>query len=821
MASSALLVAPEGDRSIHGKPFDRAVQHLTGYRSAYRKLEGTPKRGGEQAWLAHAGRADEFNIGEFTEDEAEMLLELCKAHGGDYLLIWTCGSTVQTLLVRGSRGEDPSIRELSLRLDAPTGGRRAGLAEDFLSWFEGTAFSPDAKRLRSELAAPRISVKEVDNAETLGLWDDLEQVAHSLLRGQRAEQAAVRRINKETGESAEENGLTSKPFKQPGRTARLLADAVSDLAAMIGEAASEEWKRRRRAAGFYWDITDCEGACSRLTTGTDKKGLGRSASMGRLLAHYPADLMRDGLFHALAGLEAEGANGHAYVESFLCLAECAHESGFTLAVFPAELQTKFRERFGIVAFEDDGGASTRDGLAAEAFVDLRGSTKGDSLPAIEKWFQKTKAGGWCLRAEHDGTWKLLRYEAGASSEHDRRTDDAPLDADALAAAARSLDPRAAMSALGLPDVLEPGEWREGAYAGEKGGVDTEEREQALESLDSPPNPRKVHNAQAILADFERVIGGDGMSSFKVVLPGESEAWRRDLMRDLLGRHCIDTYGSAWLTDTEVIGYTWTHLAKACFVRTLGDLPDGTRIVLKGAERPTLHYEIDGSIEPQHPTCGDLCYGWTYDESMAQELTEADDQDWAEEMLRLNSTMAFDHFLGQGLKDWSIIKNVLLEEGDREYYEVDISGFEHEHAVRHAEIAAGMESHGLRPLGDLICSQLANVVARGFASADLPVYGTMMIPTYGEPVVEFYTRFADGSSLTTTPQSNLGQGRSIRFQCCPDVFSVEELWNRHMAEVTKTAKQGIEPQAGTESLAGLAEAIEEFLQRQLGGLFRAS
>ena len=142
------------------------------------------------------------------------------------------------------------------------------------------------------------------------------------------------------------------PFDELGFTARHVIDAAYELAEVIGKATSKRWKERFRAAGFYWDITDCEDACIRLTGGTDKKGFGISASFGRLLCHYPVELMRDSIFLARAGLEAESANGHVYVESFFCFAEYAHKAGFTIAIYPSVLQPMFRQHFGIYGFEE-------------------------------------------------------------------------------------------------------------------------------------------------------------------------------------------------------------------------------------------------------------------------------------------------------------------------------------------------------------------------------------------------------------------------------------------------------------------------------------
>jgi hypothetical protein len=184
---------------------------------------------------------------------------------------------------------------------------------------------------------------------------------------------------------------------------------------------------------------------------------------------------------------------------------------------------------------------------------------------------------------------------------------------------------------------------------------------------------------------------------------------------------------------------------------------------------------------------------------------------------------FDRFLEEGLKDWSIIRRELLEDGDRRYIELDISGFELEHEPRLREVAAFMTSLGMTGLGDLMCTGMSNVVVRGFAEADGPAYGTIMIPSYGDPVVEFYSSFRDGCSITTTtvvgPEA-LPAGK-IRYQRCGAGTPPEALWATHQAAITAQAPRGNDVAPVRATLTGFAETIEEFLKRQLGALFSAS
>jgi len=185
--------------------------------------------------------------------------------------------------------------------------------------------------------------------------------------------------------------------------------------------------------------------------------------------------------------------------------------------------------------------------------------------------------------------------------------------------------------------------------------------------------------------------------------------------------------------------------------------------------------------------------------------------------------AFERFLDQGLKDWSIIERELLEDGDRRYLELDISGFELEHEPRLREIETFMATLEMRRLGDLICTSMHHVVVRSFAAAAGPAYGTILIPSCGDPVVEFYSSFRDGSSITTTtvvgPEA-LPTGR-IRYQRCGAGTSPAALWATHRAAIDAQARRGNDTAPVAATLSGFAEAIEEFLKRQFGALFPES
>jgi len=287
------------------------------------------------------------------------------------------------------------------------------------------------------------------------LWDNLDAAATKLVRGDNPEADLVEHINRaieKDSNSVNPALLPGKPEDEPALTARVVADVCIGFLEIVGPPRSHKWMKRFLAAKRLDPIT-CDTPAS-LTVGVDDDSLGASASLARLLAHYPPELYRDGVFLALAGMEAEAWNYHAFVEGFHLLAENAHRAGFTLVAFPANLEKAFRSDFGIQSFGDE--THSRDGWAAEAFLDLNDDTAINSVERTSKWLENHKTDGVLLCAKPDGRVLCHFYKGGAVTE------TAPfwarMDRQRLSMAAQELNPRIALEALGLPDLLEPGKF---------------------------------------------------------------------------------------------------------------------------------------------------------------------------------------------------------------------------------------------------------------------------------------------------------------------------------------------------------------------------
>lgn len=127
----------------------------------------------------------------------------------------------------------------------------------------------------------------------------------------------------------------------------------------------------------------------------------------------------------------------------------------------------------------------------------------------------------------------------------------------------------------------------------------------------------------------------------------------------------------------------------------------------------------------------------------------------------------------------------------------------------------MKNLGMEHLGDLVCEKYGEVIVRGYGAPDGEAYGVHMQGTMGQCEWEFYTAFDDGSSLTTTTteETSSSKRRKIYYRSHPDL-DVEPLFREHRRGIDKFREQGVAPCSIDPTLAGLARAIDAFLQRQL-------
>lgn len=544
-----------------GTPSRVSLENLVRPRSGWRKAD--------RAWLLQSGRPDAF---EFREDEqfgtVEVLFEVARARGGENLLVWTCAGAVHVLVHRSAGpGARPLATRTSFRLEPYPSGRHPRGWERLRRALEDSVLAPDLDRLAEQWAGPRIDpsawfaglgVPGVVEVDPGAVWADFRRAADHLLQGEPPPAPLLERVNAHLPKKA---ALEAKPRTKPGATARRVADAAASLARAVGPGLPELFG----AADLAGAIAGGE-ALGRLTTGADEAGLGASASFGRLLAHYPPQVLREPLFHALSGLRTEAANGHPYVPAWFCLAEHTASAGFTLAVYPADRARSFRKAFGLSEGEED---VVRGGRRGEAFVDLPGLLKTEPVPALEAWFAKEGCDGEVVRAEPSGQVRVTRFQGG------RGLPEAPVEREE----ACRLDPRGLQAALGLPDVLEPGEFGAGPPAARPNAA---RRETAHALLAGLPFPEAEPDLEFMQERFGSVDSGLSFEDLvrrkeptlacRLAFPREEDA--EILLQDLLRLELFARL-APWREgpDLWLAGHA---LPLGLLSRVAGDVPPGTR-----------------------------------------------------------------------------------------------------------------------------------------------------------------------------------------------------------------------------------------------------
>jgi hypothetical protein len=581
-----------------------SLPQLTGYAGGFKEILASKlKRGGRYAFLKNEGDPNAFAFGEEDSFQRELFLEIARGHGGDHLVVWTFGHALHVLVARSPKpGVRPTLHgPFSVRARPPEGIKRGcGFIDGLKAALSGAAVSPDFDALQRELAKPELSVakcfeafsipgaRDFTSPDVAARWQDVDSVGRALLTGQPVDKKQLKNLN-ELLEPLGDTKLPSKGKLGKGETARVLANAMIELKGALAAPESGVWAERFKAAGWYWDICDGD-ALDRLTAGTDRAGGGTGASLARLLAHFPEPLLRDPLFLALLALECEAANGHVYVEGLSKLAEQTPTAGLVLIVAPAAQRDAMRKAFGIDLVNGAEGSSS-GALCGEALISGTTIAKGDMAQTAHGWMAKAKVTGAVAELSPDGNAKLSYYKDGGPAKDAKDAGLSAVNKSALKEAAEKFLPRNAFVAFGAGDLLEPGAWRQGSYAGESiPGVEdhrTAKRRHANTLLAAAPASQPIQNAAELL----RVLGHrlryggplketeGGIVSLSVVSPVNDAIWLRDLRNDLKGQNFIDRYGEAWMQGSEVRGYSCSTLDVALLVQVLADVPSGTVVTV--------------------------------------------------------------------------------------------------------------------------------------------------------------------------------------------------------------------------------------------------
>ncbi|MEW6349663.1 MAG: hypothetical protein AB1646_11425 [Thermodesulfobacteriota bacterium] len=157
-------------------------------------------------------------------------------------------------------------------------------------------------------------------------------------------------------------------------------------------------------------------------------------------------------------------------------------------------------------------------------------------------------------------------------------------------------------------------------------------------------------------------------------------------------------------------------------------------------------------------------------------------------------------------------NEIVYHGTSEvYYQADTS------VLRSPEKIAATDKQlagmGFNVLGDFCgATQLKDVLIHGYVHPAEAIYGVLFLGLIGDSF-DFFTRFDDGTSVTTTslPSVQFSASRDSVFQC-GGTEDLHTLFNRHIAFIGKKKLQGVNTVPFGHTAKDLAKEIDDFLGR---------
>ncbi len=137
-----------------------------------------------------------------------------------------------------------------------------------------------------------------------------------------------------------------------------------------------------------------------------------------------------------------------------------------------------------------------------------------------------------------------------------------------------------------------------------------------------------------------------------------------------------------------------------------------------------------------------------------------------------------------------------------------------------EFDDGFRSAGLQPLGDIVFEFAPEVAVRAYGAVGAAAYGMLMWPRMGEPQVDLFTRFSDGSSVTTTSTPGVQDVEAAKiFRGSFPGEPVDALWPRHQAAIGRRLSTGYRALPAEATVRAFAQAVEGFFERQRAAMRR--
>lgn len=133
-----------------------------------------------------------------------------------------------------------------------------------------------------------------------------------------------------------------------------------------------------------------------------------------------------------------------------------------------------------------------------------------------------------------------------------------------------------------------------------------------------------------------------------------------------------------------------------------------------------------------------------------------------------------------------------------------------------KIDQAMSDLGFRHSGDLVAKKQRDIVLRVYASADRLSYGILMGKRIMYLGYEFFSRFANGSTLTTTTNGAVDSHpqAGIYFKTCPGL-EVPALFEKHRWGIDRfRTHKGTEPEPLDGTLLGVARELDAAFARRV-------
>ncbi len=153
-----------------------------------------------------------------------------------------------------------------------------------------------------------------------------------------------------------------------------------------------------------------------------------------------------------------------------------------------------------------------------------------------------------------------------------------------------------------------------------------------------------------------------------------------------------------------------------------------------------------------------------------------------------------------------------------YCEVDISPFLSSDPVSVAEVDHELSRVGFIYLGDIFCSIFSGAFLRGFVDSQAQTSAVLMTRLKEGSLhlggLDFYTKFSDGSSLTTTNAPDVKDivTRKI-YRTSSDSQEIEKIYQQHQERSEVLQRECGPPIVVEHSLLALATSIDEYLVRE--------